>query len=63
MGEIINLRKARKRRGLEKAGVVAAANRIAFGTPKSVRETAAALRVLDRNRLDAHKRAGPDDDD
>ncbi|MGD0722168.1 MAG: DUF4169 family protein [Roseiarcus sp.] len=63
MGEIINLRKARKRRGLERAGVVAAANRVAFGTPKSVHETAAALRTLDRKRLDAHRRAESNDDD
>jgi hypothetical protein len=61
MGEIVNLRRARKRRASEAAEREAAANRAAFGVPKSARETAEALRRLEQDRLDAHKRSEPGD--
>ncbi|WP_081874344.1 DUF4169 family protein, partial [Sphingomonas sp. FUKUSWIS1] len=52
MGEIINLRRARKARARREAGVVADANRAAFGRTKAERardaeERARGERVLD----------------
>ena len=57
MGEIINLRRARKARARREAGVVADANRAAFGRTKAERardaeERARGERVLDGARLD-----------
>jgi hypothetical protein len=56
MGEIVNLRKARKRRALAQAEVEAAANRVAFGVSKSAKSKAKAERALTDGRLEAHRR-------
>jgi len=63
MGEIVNLRRARKRRARGKAELEAAANRVASGVPASERKIADALRAIDRDRLDAHRRAERGDDE
>ena len=60
MGEIINLRRARKARVRREAGVVADANRAAFGRTKAERardaeERARGERVLDGARLDGEE--------
>ena len=60
MAEIINLRKARKKRARAEKEAEAAENRAKFGRPKEERShTEAAKDLLDR-KLDAHHR---DDDD
>ena len=56
MGEIVNLRKARKRRAAEKAEIEAAANRLAFGVPKGAKSKAETERALAERRLEAHRR-------
>jgi hypothetical protein len=56
MGEIVNLRRARKRRAGAQAEVEAAANRIAFGVSKSARSKAKVERALADGRLEAHRR-------
>lgn len=62
MGEVVNLRRARKaagRRAKDEAAVAARAN---HGTPKAVRELADARRDIDARRLDGHRReSGPSD--
>ena len=52
MGEIVNLRGARKRRAREKEEAAAAANRVAFGAPKAAKATARAERERLKRRLD-----------
>jgi hypothetical protein len=55
MGEIVNLKLARKRKGREAKEVEASANRAKFGTPKAQRQLTAAKRDMEQKRLDAHK--------
>jgi hypothetical protein len=61
MGDIVNLRRARKQRNERQAETEAAANRILFGTPKS------RLRALEKERakaerdLEARRIIGPDE--
>jgi hypothetical protein len=56
MAEIINLRRARKRK--ERAGkeAQAAANRTTFGRSKAERALSEARKDLAQHRLDGHKR-------
>jgi hypothetical protein len=55
MGEVLNLRRARKaRERAEKAGA-SEANRIAFGRTKTERRASEAQNELERARLDAHR--------
>jgi hypothetical protein len=61
MGEIVNLRMARKRRAGVQGEAVAAANRVAFGVSKKVRAKAEAERALAQARLDAHRAPERDD--
>jgi hypothetical protein len=63
MAEIVNLRIARKRRKNAKAEIAAAANRVAFGVSKDVRDRAERERSLTKTRLEAHKRIKPRDND
>jgi Domain of unknown function (DUF4169) len=63
MGEVVNLRRARKRRASAKAEIKAAANRVTFGVSKSLRSRAEAERVLAENRLEAHRRLEAGDAD
>jgi len=66
MGEIVNLRRARKSRKRAEDGRIADANRLAFGRTKSERalsdtEKALAARALDGHRLRSRPH-NPDDD-
>jgi hypothetical protein len=56
MGEIVNLRRAKKRQAAKMAEVKAAANRVAFGVSKSAKSKAEAERALTQNRIEAHRR-------
>lgn len=58
MGDIVNLRRARKRKAHQTAAAEADANRILHGTPKHARnsartQSAREKRDLDSRRLDA----------
>jgi Domain of unknown function (DUF4169) len=63
MGEIVNLRRARKRQAAAKAELESAANRVEFGVSKSVRSRTAAERASAQGRLEAHRRTERRDDD
>jgi hypothetical protein len=56
MGEVFNLRNARKRRARAKAEIEATANRIAYGVSKNLKAEAEAERALASRRLEAHRR-------
>jgi hypothetical protein len=57
MGEIVNLRRARKRTQRLREEAAAAANRAAFGVPKAAEREARAERRLVERRLDDHRLA------
>jgi hypothetical protein len=61
MGEIVNLRGARKRRAREKEEAAAAVNRAAFGAPKAEKRAARAERERLKRRLDEHRLVDRDD--
>ena len=67
MGEIVNLRRARKDRVRTQADRQAQVNRAAFGRSKSEREASAAQRELTDRRIEGHKRdaanLNPEDQD
>jgi hypothetical protein len=56
MGEIVNLRRARKDKARSAKDADAAANRAKFGTPKAERDRRAAETELAAKSLDGHKR-------
>lgn len=56
MGEVVNLRRARKARARDTAETTAAANRAAFGRSKAERETGAIEAARTERALDAAKR-------
>jgi hypothetical protein len=56
MGEIVNLRRARKDRARAQADHKAQINRAAFGRSASERKTSAAERELSQRRIEGHKR-------
>ncbi len=56
MAEIINLRRARKRKERAEKEARAADNRLAFGRSKAERTLSDARKELAERRLDAHKR-------
>jgi len=56
MAEIINLRKARKRKTRDAKEAAAEANRLKFGRSKSERSARKAEEALLSRRLDEHKR-------
>ena len=61
MAEIINLRKARKKKARAEKEAEAAENRAKFGRPKQEQsQTEAAKDLLDR-KLDAHRREDGDE--
>ena len=62
MGEIVNLRRARKAVARRAAEEAAAQARVTHGTPKAVRQRAEAQRTVEDRRLDAHRREGPERD-
>ena len=55
MGEVVNLRRARKRRDRAHAAKEADGNRIAFGRAKSERALSEAERALAERRLEGHR--------
>ena len=63
MGEVVNLRRARKRKARDVADVAAAANRAAHGISKAEREHAKANRRLLDDRLDGLRRQGEADEE
>lgn len=56
MTKPINLRQARKRKARADKDKQAQTNRVAHGTPKAVRDLAAARRGQHARRVDGHKR-------
>lgn len=54
MGEVLNLRRARKARERSEKAQAAEANRIAFGRTKAERRASEAQNELERARLEAH---------
>ncbi len=56
MGEVVNLRRARKDRARREKDAQAQENRTAFGRSKSERTLTSANARLETRRLDAHKR-------
>ncbi len=58
MGEIVNLRRARKDRVRAQADHQAQVNRAAFGRTRSEREASDAQRELAERRIEGHKRSG-----
>jgi hypothetical protein len=56
MGEIVNLRRARKDRARREKDAQGQENRIAFGRSKAERALSSAQTRLETRRLDAHKR-------
>ena len=55
MGEVLNLRRARKARARAEKARASEANRIAFGQTKAERRATHAQNDLERARLDAHR--------
>lgn len=60
MGDVANLRQARKRVARRTKDETAAVNRAAHGVPKARRDATQAQRALDVRRLDGHKVESPD---
>lgn len=60
MGEVVNLRRARKDRARREKEAQAQDNRVAFGRSKAERELADAKKSLESRRMDAHKRETPE---
>ena len=60
MGDIVNLRRARKDRKRQEAGKDAEANRLSFGRTKSERKLTNAQNALSERRIAAHQ-LGRDD--
>lgn len=58
MGEIVNLRRARKEQGRRKREAAAQANRVRCGRTKAERDLAGASAALERAKLDAHRLEG-----
>jgi hypothetical protein len=61
MGDLVNLRRARKDKARREREKDAQSNRVVFGRTKPERETAKAQQALDASRLDAHKLDRPED--
>jgi hypothetical protein len=55
MGDLVNLRRERKRREREEKATAAAENRIVFGTTKAQRQKIKAEREAAERRLDGHR--------
>lgn len=55
MGDLVNLRRARKDKARREREKDAQTNRVVFGRTKPERETAKAQQALDAARLDAHQ--------
>ena len=62
MGEIVNLRNARKARTRREAEQDAARNRVAFGRTKAERQLTERELKMAEEKIDAHKRVEADSD-
>ncbi len=62
MGDLVNLRQARKRRERDRHTAAAAQNRAATGVTKAERRTIEAERAKAERALDAHRIDRPDAD-
>ncbi len=62
MGDLVNLRQAKKRKARAAKESAAAENRARFGVPKAERDRRSAQDDLERKRLEALKRQTPDRD-
>lgn len=60
MGEVVNLRRARKASDRRAREAEAAVARAEHGIPKALRKQGDAQRVIETRRLDAHRREPPD---
>lgn len=56
MGDIVNLRRARKTKARDEKEKMADANRVLYGTPKDMRDLAKARSEKSARDLDAHKK-------
>jgi hypothetical protein len=63
MGDLVNLRQAKKRKARAARESAAAQNRARFGVPKAERDRRAAQEDLERKRLEALKLETPGRDD
>lgn len=64
MGDVVNLRRARKARDRASAEAQAEQNRIAFGRTKAERKLSEAEKMLAERRLEGHRLSDdPDDKD
>ena len=61
MGEVVNLRRARKQRARREKDEAAQANRVAHGRTKAERELTDAQNLLETAKLDAHRRERSDE--
>lgn len=55
MGDVVNLRRARKDQARRRRETEAQGNRLSFGRTKAERDLTAASAELDRKLLDAHR--------
>ncbi len=62
MGEVVNLRVARKRKARAGAQQAAEANRLAFGRARSEREKTDMEKAIAERRIDGHLREGSETD-
>ena len=62
MGDLVNLRQARKRREREQKAAAAAENRAAFGMTRAERRKAEAEQTIADRRLDSHRLESKDGD-
>jgi ApbE superfamily uncharacterized protein (UPF0280 family) len=62
MGDVVNLRRARKARQRADREATAAANRVAFGRDKIERRETALKNAQAERSLDGHRRDTPDGD-
>jgi hypothetical protein len=62
MGEIVNLRRARKRKARDEAGAAAKTNRIAYGESKASRRAREAERVRSERLAEGHRLDRRDDE-
>ena len=62
MGEIVNLRRARKRKDRQREESAADQNRVVFGRSKAGRRLAQSERAIAEANLEARRIVGPDGD-
>jgi hypothetical protein len=62
LGEIVNLRRARKRKERQREEAAADQNRVVFGRSKAERRLAQSERAMAEANLDGRRIARPDDD-